>query len=87
MRAADERRSVNAKSCSSLDLPDSSQGKQSNPSHEASRLGQISLSRVWKKALDSCTVVSEAGFGDKSLASRKDGGLDNTSDSLPALTP
>lgn len=89
MRATDERRSINAKSHSSLELPDSSQGKLANPGHEASPLSQISLSCVWKKALDSGTVVSKAGSGDKLLASRKDGGggVDNTSDSLPALPP
>lgn len=78
MRATDERSSINAKCHSSLDLPDSSQGKQFNPHHGAAPLGQIRLRRVWKKALDSSTVISEEEFGEKSLASRADGCLDNT---------
>lgn len=78
MRATDERRSINAKCHSLLDLPDSSQGKQLKPQHhEASPLSQICLRRVWKKALDSGTVVSEEGFREESLASREDEGLDN----------
>ena len=79
MSAADERRSINAKSHSSLDLPDSSQGKPSKPLPRGrSPRPDQSLSHVWKKALDTGTVVSEAGLRDKSLASRRDKGLDNT---------
>lgn len=76
MRATDERHSINVKCRSSLELPDTSQGKQFNFCHEASPLSPISLRHVWKRALDSGTVVSDEGLGGKSLASRKDGCVD-----------
>lgn len=73
MRAADERSSINAKRHSSLAWPDSSQGKQLSPPREAAPRGQTRLRRVWKTALDAGTAVSEAGFGEKSLASGRHG--------------
>lgn len=63
MRATDERRSINAKCRASLELPDTSQGKQFNSCHEASPLSPIRLRRVWKKVLDSGQLSLMKGLG------------------------
>lgn len=86
MRSTDERLSINAKCSSSLDLPDSSQGKQFNPDHEVAPLSQISLRRLEQGSVFRQSL-SEERFRDKSLASRKDGCFYSTSHSLLALSP
>ena len=79
MSASDERRSINAKSHSSLDLPDSSQGKPSKPLPRGrSPRPDQSLSHVWKRLWTQAPSSPRQGSGDKSLAPRRDEGLDNT---------